>query len=277
MLEPTPIGPTAKHIPIPISDDLPVDEISIRAKPLSRQPVSDNLPIDSTDWYSQFNSPLPTQDDLPSDDGVPMETARHKAQMELLINSLKPWLAQHGGGYVGGNMFVHFSLKQVRNEDFRGPDFFVVLGVENKERKSWVVWEERKSLDIVIELLSGTTASKDKHEKKLAYQNELKVSEYFWFDPWNPDDLAGFRLQKRPNGVYDEILPNSQNQLISQSLGLVLTRWRGVYDDIDAVWLRWQTLDGELLPTPQECADAEKERADAAEAENARLKALLNL
>jgi hypothetical protein len=46
--------------------------------------------------------------------------------------------------YVGGNMFVYFSLDQVRHEDFREPDFFVVLGVPRRERKSRVVWQEGK-------------------------------------------------------------------------------------------------------------------------------------
>ena len=35
----------------------------------------------------------PIQDELPYDDGVPMETERHRLQMELLIHSLNPWLA----------------------------------------------------------------------------------------------------------------------------------------------------------------------------------------
>ena len=62
----------------------------------------------------------PTQDELPCDDGMPMETERHKLQMDLLIYPLKPWLNRYPeGGYVGGNMFVYFSLEQVRQQDFR--------------------------------------------------------------------------------------------------------------------------------------------------------------
>lgn len=72
----------------------------------------------------------PTQNDLPSDDGMPMETERHKLQMDLLIYPLKPWInRQPEGGYVGGNMFVYFSMEQVRNQDFRGPDVFIALEV----------------------------------------------------------------------------------------------------------------------------------------------------
>jgi Uma2 family endonuclease len=38
----------------------------------------------------------------------------------------------------------------------------VVLDVPRRERKSWVVWEEEKAPDVVIELLSESTAKKDK-------------------------------------------------------------------------------------------------------------------
>ena len=201
----------------------------------------------------------PTQAELPYDDGIPMETARHKAQMDLLIDALIPWLEQREDGYVGGNMFVYYSLAQVRNKDFKGPDFFAVLGVPKGERKSWVVWEEEKAPDVVIELLSESTAEADKNEKKRIYQNRMRVPDYFWYDPFNPDDLAGFSIQQ---GNYQPIAPNAQNQLVSQSLGLALQRWQGSYRGIDAIWLRWATLEGELLSTAEEIAQQEQQRAD---------------
>ncbi len=196
------------------------------------------------------------QNELPSSDGIPMETERHKLQMDLLINSLKPWLGDRG--YVGGNMFVYFSPNQVKDEDFKGPDIFIVLDCSNHERKSWVVWEEKKSPNVVIELLSKTTAKKDKEKNKPIYQNKLKVQEYYWFDPHNPDEFKGFKLQ---NNIYQE-LPFKNESLESQQLGLKLVRWQGVYDRVDTVWLRWTTLTGELLLLP---AEIEAERADVAE------------
>jgi Uma2 family endonuclease len=222
----------------------------------------------------------PTQDELPCEDGVPMETERHKLQMDLLIYPLKPWLArQPEGGYVHGNMFVHFSLKQARNQDFRGPDVFVVLGVPARERKSWVVWEEGKGPDVVIDLLSAATAAEDKGRKKKVYQDQLKVDEYFWFDPFDPDDWTGFELRR---GTYQAIFPDDQDRLISWRLGLALVRWPGVYAGVEATWLRWATLEGDLLPTSEEALAAERQRAEAeaqraavAEAEVARLRGLL--
>ncbi|WP_254174127.1 Uma2 family endonuclease [Planktothrix pseudagardhii] len=200
----------------------------------------------------------PTQDELPCDDGVPMETQRHKLQMDLLIDQLIPWLEQREDGYVGGNMFLYFSLAQVRNQDFKGPDFFAVLGVPKKERKSWVVWEEGKAPDVIIELLSQSTASEDKTNKKLIYQNQVRVPEYFWYDPFNPDDWAGFTLI---NGSYEPIFPDHFNQLFSQQLGLSLVRWSGVYKTVETVWLRWATSEGEILPTPDELSAHKAEQA----------------
>lgn len=202
-----------------------------------------------------------------------MESERHKAQMDLLIEALIPWLTQRNDGFVGGNMFVYYSLAQVRNQDFRGPDFFVVLGVPKGERKSWVVWEEGKAPDVVIELLSESTATADKTEKKLIYQNQMRVPDYFWYDPFNPNDWAGFSIQQ---GVYQPLVPNDRNQLPSESLGLALQHWQGTYKGITATWLRWATLQGELLPTPEEQerqraehehqrAEHERQRADRAE------------
>lgn len=131
-----------------------------------------------------------------------------------------------------------------------------------KSQFSWVVWEEGKGPDVVIELLSESTAPLDKNEKKLIYQNQLRVPEYFCFDPFNPDDWAGFFLQK---GVYQSLMPNSQNQLVSQLLGLALVRWHGNYKGINTTWLRWANLDGELLATPEEIAEQAKQRAQQAE------------
>jgi Uma2 family endonuclease len=66
---------------------------------------------------------LPNQDQLPCDDGEPMETQRHTLQMDLLIEGLDTWLEQREDGYVGGNMFIYFSQAQLKNQDFKGPDF----------------------------------------------------------------------------------------------------------------------------------------------------------
>ena len=115
----------------------------------------------------------PTEDALPYDDGMPLESERHMLQLQLLLDPLRRFWADRQDVYVGGNMFVYFSLEQVRNQDFRGPDFFAVLGVPNRERKSWVVWQEGKGPDVVIELLSESTAAQDKEALLARYQERF--------------------------------------------------------------------------------------------------------
>lgn len=202
----------------------------------------------------------PTEDELPYDDGMPMETQRHALQLQLLQDPLRLYWAERQDVFIGGNMFVYFSLAQVRNQDFRGPDFFVALDVSPRERKSWVVWQEGKGPDMVIELLSDSTAAHDKGEKKLIYQNALRVPEYYWFDPFS-GEWAGFILHHHR---YVESAEDSQGRLISPGLGLALVRWEGVYQGITARWLRWATLEGALLPTPQEvAAETQRQAAEA--------------
>ena len=204
----------------------------------------------------------PTQDELPYDDGEPMETGRHRQQMELLIETLQPWLQARGDGYVAGNMFVYYSLAQVRRQDFKGPDVFVVLDVPQHERKSWVVWEEGKPPDVVIELLSESTAEADKTTKKRIYESRMRVAEYFWFDPFDSDDWAGFRLQGEH---YEPLESGGDDRLPCRALGLTLTRWRGLYQGVEAVWLRWTDLDGMLLSTAEERTREAESRAEQAE------------
>ena len=205
----------------------------------------------------------PTEDELPYDDGMPMETQRHALQLQLLQDPLRLYYAEAGRRdvYISGNMFVYFSLAQVRNQDFRGPDFFVVLDVSPRERKSWVIWEEGKGPDVVIELLSESTATHDKGEKKLIYQNALRVPEYYWFDPFSAQ-WAGFGLQ---HNRYVEISEDSQGRLLSSGLQLALVRWEGDYQGVTARWLRWATLEGTLLPTPQEVANEAQRQANEAQ------------
>jgi Uma2 family endonuclease len=214
---------------------------------------------------------LPNQDQLPCDDGEPMETQRHKMQMDLLIEGLYPWLEQQDDGYVGGNMFVYYSSQQLKNQDFRGPDFFAVLDVPKGERKSWVVWDEGKAPDVIIELLSESTAQQDKTIKKLIYQNQLRVPEYFWYDPFVPDDWQGFQLV---GGSYQS-LNLINDRYVSEKLNLALVRWSGDYEGVEAVWLRWVTLEGKLLATKSERLRQAEDRAEQAQAQAEKLAAKL--
>jgi Uma2 family endonuclease len=199
-----------------------------------------------------------TEDDLPYSEELPMESHRHVLQMILLIEALSAYWADRNDVFVGGDMFVYFSPQQVKNHDFRGPDVFVTQGVEKRARKSWVTWQEGKPPDVVIELISESTADFDKGEKKRIYQDRLQAPEYYWYDPFS-EELAGFALRE---GVYAPIQPDAGGRLFSRQTGLTLRRWEGEFKGEMAVWLRWATPDGAVLPTGSELAEEERQRAD---------------
>ncbi|MFM7793026.1 MAG: Uma2 family endonuclease, partial [Microcystis panniformis] len=79
--------------------------------------------------------------DLLSDE-PPMESYLHLQQMILLLKCLEWYWQDRNDFFVAGNLTIYYSPNQRKSEYFRGPDFFVVLGVARKPRKSWVVWEE---------------------------------------------------------------------------------------------------------------------------------------
>ena len=192
--------------------------------------------------------------DLYSDE-PPVETELHLRQIILLLHCLDWLLKDRTDFYTAGNLTIYYSPHQKKNEKSRGPDFFVVLGTERKTRKSWVVWDEDgKYPNVIIEILSPSTANSDKVTKKELYQNTFRTPDYFWFDPYTLE-FVGFYLT---NGQYQPLEPNEKGYLWSEQLGLYL----GVHEGL----LRYFTPEGDLVPTPEETAEEETKKAVQADA-----------
>ena len=190
----------------------------------------------------------------------PLESDRHLRQILLLLSSLEWWwrdrpdaLEQRRNNFfAAGNLSIYYSTRQRKSEDFRGSDFFVVLDTEYKERKSWMVWEEDgKYPNLILEILSYTTAQIARGLKKQIYQEIFRTPDYFWFEP-DTLELAGFSLV---SGQYQPLEPNPQGLLWSQQLGLYL----GIYQEK----LRFFTSDGQLVATPEEDAEIQTQRVQA--------------
>ncbi|MFB8787874.1 MAG: Uma2 family endonuclease [Potamolinea sp.] len=211
------------------------------------------------DWWEPAMPPT----DLIFDDGEPMESNRHRIAMNVLIRSINQAFANRDNFFAGGNMFVYYSSTQVRNRDFKGPDVFVVLNVDGtKERQGWVVWEENgRYPDVIVELMSPSTAEVDTGIKKNIYQQIFRTPDYFVFNPFEPNSLQGWHLDA--NQEYQLITPNKQGWLWCQRLGLWLAIWEGTIDRETAVWLRFYDQAGNLILLPEEAANARSERLAA--------------
>jgi Uma2 family endonuclease len=255
-------------------------------------------------------APLPFE--LVEDDGEFLETAWHVQQLPLLREALLCTMAEMGRTndfYIGTNMFVYYSVEQAAEvarevaenlepKAFRGPDVFWVGGVARRKRKYWVAWKEGGRLpDLIIELLSPSTARVDRTVKKDLYAGTFRTKEYFLVDP-DTLKVEGFELAGR---AYQPKVPTAEGRVWSHQLRAYLGFWHGVWMNDEDDWVRLFRSDGSLLPTIAETAeqraraerlradtervradseraraDSERLRAETAEAELARLRALLD-
>ncbi|WP_448560915.1 Uma2 family endonuclease [Trichothermofontia sp.] len=193
-----------------------------------------------------------------------MESSLHYTQLALLVACLEWLWRDRTDFFIGANLTIYFSREQLKNTDFRGPDFFLVKQTERRPRRSWVIWEEGGQYpDLIIELLSDTTAQKDRTLKKTLYQDRFRTPEYFWFSP-DTLEFEGFQLV---NHHYEPIPTDGQGRRWSQVLGLSL--------GIEQGKLRYFQANGELVPTPEEAATQAQAQAQQAQLRADRLAAQL--
>jgi Uma2 family endonuclease len=230
-------------------------------------------------------APQPLDFEIVFDDGEPLESPWHREQMYLLLHLLRQVREEQRRTdvYIGANQFVYYSVEQARKvaaevarhgaPEVRGPDVFWIAGVDPlREREGWVAWEEGGRLpDVIFELLSKSNTLAHREGKKNLYAEVFGTPEYF-VTARKGRRLDGFRLA---GGVYQPIVPEDRGWLWSEQLGLFVGLWQGWVGDQNAGWARLYRPDGTLVPTPQERADAAEQRAEAAETELARLRALV--
>ncbi len=208
----------------------------------------------------QFAEWMPDARELLSDEPE-MESTQHYQQLALLVSHLEWYWRDRDDFFIGANLTVYYTHEQLQRRQFRGPDFFLVRDVKRIPRNSWVVWEEGgRYPDLIIELLSDSTATVDRTDKKSLYQNIFRTPEYFWFSPIT-GEFAGFRLIDRQ---YEAIATDERGWRWSTQLGLYL----GVTDGR----LRYFEPEGTRVLGPVEAelrerAQAEQERQCARQAQ----------
>jgi hypothetical protein len=141
-------------------------------------------------------------------------------------------------------------------------------------RLSYVIWQEKISPSAIVELLSPGTekedlgaTTRDRNEpptKWEVYEQILQVPYYVVFNR-GQDQFQAFHLQA---GKYQQ-LPLVDAKIAMPELGLSLGVWRGEYQGINRLWLRWYDGKGDLILTDAEAAiqlaQMEKVRAETAE------------
>ena len=119
--------------------------------------------------------------DYPSSDGKPV--AESDFQLTVLTyarEALRSHFRTREDVYVAANLLIYHREGDV--EARVAPDVFMVVGASNHERMSYLLWQEPKAPDWVLEITSRSTRHEDQGRKRELYRR-LGVSEYWQYDP----------------------------------------------------------------------------------------------
>lgn len=211
---------------------------------------------------------LATLEDVeyPDSDGLPMAESEFQFNpIVYAVGALRNHFHEHDDVYVVGNLLLYY--EEGNRSASVSPDVFVVFGAPNHTRSSYLLWQERKAPDWVLEVTSRSTRQVDQGRKRYLYAR-LGIPEYWQYDPtgdYLDPTLQGFALS---DGRYDTalILEEVDGVLSAYSpvLGLNLRLDEGVLRLHDP-------LRDEYLLTHQEAAARLRESEQARQEAEARL------
>ena len=146
--------------------------------------------------------------EYPDSDGLPMAENEFQFRSILYANSaLATYYRAHDAVYVVGNLLLYYEPSPRPGVPGKSvsPDLMVVLGAPKHMRSSYLLWEEPKAPDFVLEVASESTYRSDLGSKRTTYETKIGVSEYWLYDPIGgclDPRLQGFRLVE---GRYEPI------------------------------------------------------------------------
>lgn len=241
--------------------------------------------------------------DLPSEDpeepGLPDEF--HDLQPQLLSRTLHLTQYSRSNCFTASDLNLYYDVKHPLWH--KRPDWFLVVDVPrlydgHDLRRSYVIWQEGQSPEVVVEFLSPGTEAEDLGRfydetakipddspiverdaseqasptakppgKFEVYERLLRVPHYIVYSRYT-QRLRYFKLE---GGQYQEQTLNPQNPLIwLTELEIGLGIWSGEFEGVPSNWLRWCDRTGAWLLTDTEQAQLAEEQARLAE-EQARL------
>ncbi|MEX2175011.1 MAG: Uma2 family endonuclease [Pirellulaceae bacterium] len=191
------------------------------------------------------------------------ETDLHRRVMIETIDALIDYFAGQQV-YVTGDLLLFY--EQGNRRKHVSPDAMIVRGAEMRPRDYYLLWEEGRTPNAVVEITSKSTRREDMQTKLRLYRDVLHIPEYFLFDPTSDylkPRLQGFRLAQ---GQYIPIEP-VEGRLPSVELGLELeadgTSLR-LRNPTTGQWLLNRAEARDLADAAREQADAARHQADAA-------------
>ena len=212
---------------------------------------------------------LPDHTQLPESDGTFVKNFQEHPQSVLLTESIWSRLQEiHRDGQfcLGQDSGIYWQITEPPEKGAEAPDWFYVPDVpptlDGKIRRSYVMWQELVAPLIVLEFVSGNGAEeRDKtpyRGKFWVYEKAIRVPFYGIYEV----NKASIELYHLVEGKYEKMPENERGHYPIKPLGVELGIWQGTYKNVELPWLRWWTIEGELLLTGEERAEQEKQRAE---------------
>ena len=202
----------------------------------------------------------PNIDHIVTEDDTPVDNMFSEKAQRLLTEPLYSSWPGPGEGrpYIAAaNVGVFAAVAQPALV----PDMFLSLDVQApqdlwpKHHRSYFLWEYGKPPEVAIEIVSNRKGQEA--GGKMRDYARIGVIYYVIYDPDGQLRGQPLRIYELHAGKYTSMAGH-----FLQEVGLGLTLWQGVYEGVEAVWLRWCESDGTLIPSGAERADHERERAD---------------
>src|SRR6266852_7705014 len=114
------------------------------------------------------SSPLRAHVDYPSEDGQPMaESDFQREALTYAVEALGAYFQERADVYASGNLCIYY--EEGNPEAVVAPDVFVVFGAPKRDRSTYLLWNEPKGPDFVLEITARSTRSKDQGVKRGVY------------------------------------------------------------------------------------------------------------
>ena len=159
----------------------------------------------------------------PSSDGKPVaESDFQFTPIAYARDALRDHFRDRPDVYVAANLLLYY--ERYNREAVVAPDVFVVIGAPNHDRPSYLLWQEPKGPDFVLEVTSRSTRHEDQGRKRQRYR-ALAVQEYWQYDPtgdYLQPPLQGLRLVSGDYAPLPAGDGNGVRSMYSAVLGLEL-------------------------------------------------------
>jgi Uma2 family endonuclease len=209
---------------------------------------------------------LPTSAELPCSDETPVDNEDQNFVPNILLFLLEYIWKNREDWFFAVDMGVYHTTGSNPRVAVV-PDGFLSLGVERRKgggsRSSYVVWEEQNVVPMLtLEVVSQTPGGE--YEEKLNIYTKLGVKYYVIYNPrfWQRDRHLPLEVYKLVDGVYQLQIGEP---LWMPELGLGIGRCILPSDPFGREVLSWFDQKGDRYLTTDERADAEGQRADAAQ------------